>query len=105
MSTRPRSKGPSRRCSQGPAASQIAIKQLGTNGGGFWNANSSVPYENPTPLSNFVEVLYILLISAALTHTFGRMVRDERQGWAIYAAMSVIFLGALMVATGPRRRQ
>jgi potassium-transporting ATPase potassium-binding subunit len=78
--------------SQGPAASQIAIKQLGTNGGGFWNANSSVPYENPTPLSNFVELLFILLISAALTHTFGRMVKDERQGWALYAAMSVIFL-------------
>jgi len=83
--------------SQGPAASQIAIKQLGTNGGGFWNANSSVPYENPTALSNFVEMLYILLISAALTHTFGRMVKDARQGWAIYAAMSVIFLGALLV--------
>ena len=83
--------------SQGPAASQIAIKQLGTNGGGFWNANSSVPYENPTAISNFLEVLYILLISAALTHTFGRMVKDERQGWAIYAAMSVIFLGALLV--------
>ena len=82
---------------QGPAASQIAIKQLGTNGGGFWNANSSVPYENPTPLSNFVEMLYILLISAALTHTFGRMVKDARQGWAIYAAMSVIFLGFLFV--------
>ena len=83
--------------SQGPAASQIAIKQLGTNGGGFWNANSAVPYENPTPLSNFVEMLYILLISAALTHTFGRMVKDARQGWAIYAAMSVIFLGFLFV--------
>jgi potassium-transporting ATPase potassium-binding subunit len=83
--------------SQGPAASQIAIKQLGTNGGGFWNANSSVPYENPTPISNFLELIYILLISAALTHTFGRMVRDERQGWAIYAAMSIIFLGALLV--------
>ncbi len=78
--------------SQGPAASQIAIKQLGTNGGGFWNANSSVPYENPTPLSNFLEMIYILLISAALTHTFGRMVKDERQGWALYAAMSIIFL-------------
>jgi potassium-transporting ATPase potassium-binding subunit len=78
--------------SQGPAASQIAIKQLGTNGGGFWNANSSVPYENPTPISNFLEMIYILLISAALTHTFGRMVRDERQGWALYAAMSIIFL-------------
>ena len=83
--------------SQGPAASQIAIKQLGTNGGGFWNANSAVPYENPTAISNFLEVLYILLISAALTHTFGRMVKDARQGWAIYAAMSVIFLGALLV--------
>jgi potassium-transporting ATPase potassium-binding subunit len=78
--------------SQGPAASQIAIKQLGTNGGGFWNANSSVPYENPTPLSNFLELIYILLISAALTHTFGRMVKDERQGWALYAAMSIVFL-------------
>ena len=66
--------------SQGPAASQIAIKQLGTNGGGFWNANSAVPYENPTPLSNFVEMLYILLISAALTHTFGRMVEDAAPG-------------------------
>ena len=83
--------------SQGPAASQIAIKQLGTNGGGFWNANSSVPYENPTPLSNFVEMLYILLISAALTHTFGRMVKDERQGWALYTAMSIIFLAGVAV--------
>jgi K+-transporting ATPase ATPase A chain len=78
--------------SQGPAASQVAIKQLGTNGGGFWNANSSVPYENPTPLSNFMQVLFILLIPAALTHTFGRMVKDERQGWALYAAMAIIFL-------------
>ena len=78
--------------SQGPAASQIAIKQLGTNGGGFWNANSAVPYENPTPMSNFLQLIYILIISAALTHTFGRMVKDERQGWALYAAMSVIFL-------------
>ena len=84
--------------SQGPAASQIAIKQLGTNGGGFWNANSSVPYENPTPLSNFLQAIYILLISAALTHTFGRMVKDERQGWALYAAMSVIFLGFVAIS-------
>jgi K+-transporting ATPase ATPase A chain len=83
--------------SQGPAASQIAIKQLGTNGGGFWNANSAVPYENPTPLSNFVEMIYILLIAAALTHTFGRMVKDERQGWALYAAMSIIFLAGVAV--------
>ena len=84
--------------SQGPAASQIAIKQLGTNGGGFWNANSAVPYENPTPLSNFLEVVFILVISAALTHTFGRMVKDERQGWALYAAMSVIFLAFVAIA-------
>ena len=83
--------------SQGPAASQIAIKQLGTNGGGFWNANSSVPYENPTPLTDFVELIYILLISAALTHTFGRMIKDERQGWALYAAMSIIFLVGVLV--------
>jgi K+-transporting ATPase ATPase A chain len=82
--------------SQGPAASQIAIKQLGTNGGGFWNANSSVPYENPTAISNFLQVLFILLIPAALTCTFGRMVRDERQGWALYAAMSVIFLAGVV---------
>jgi K+-transporting ATPase ATPase A chain len=89
--------GATQTISQGPAASQIAIKQLGTNGGGFWNANSSVPYENPTPLSNFVEVLFILLISAALTHTFGRMVKDERQGWALYAAMSVVFLAGVAI--------
>jgi K+-transporting ATPase ATPase A chain len=89
--------GATQTISQGPAASQIAIKQLGTNGGGFWNANSAVPYENPTPLSNFLEVLYILLISAALTHTFGRMVKDERQGWALYAAMSIVFLVGVLV--------
>ena len=83
--------------SQGPAASQIAIKQLGTNGGGFWNANSAIPYENPTPLSNFLETIYILLISAALTHTFGRMVKDERQGWALYAVMSILFLAGVLV--------
>lgn len=79
----------------GPAASQIAIKQLGTNGGGFFNVNSAHPFENPTPLSNFVEVLSILLISAALCYTFGRMVADTRQGWAILAAMTIT-LGALM---------
>jgi len=76
----------------GPAASQIAIKQLGTNGGGFFNVNSAHPFENPTPLSNFLEVLAILLIPAALCYTFGRMVRDTRQGWAVYAAMMIIFL-------------
>ncbi len=85
----------------GPAASQIAIKQLGTNGGGFFNVNSAHPYENPTPLSNFLECLSILLISAALCYTFGRMVGDTRQGWAILAAMTIIFvvlLGGVFIA-------
>ena len=81
----------------GPAASQIAIKQLGTNGGGFFNVNSAHPLENPTPLSNFLEVLAILLIPAALCYTFGRMVGDTRQGWAILAAMTVIFVVMLGV--------
>jgi len=76
----------------GPAASQIAIKQLGTNGGGFFGVNSAHPFENPTPLSNLLEMLAILLIPAALCHTFGRMVRDARQGWALLAAMTVLFV-------------
>jgi K+-transporting ATPase ATPase A chain len=76
----------------GPAASQIAIKQLGTNGGGFFNVNSSHPFENPTPLSNFLEMLAILLIATALCYTFGYMVKDRRQGWAILAAMVIIFI-------------
>ena len=76
----------------GPAASQIAIKQLGTNGGGFFNVNSAHPFENPTPLSNFLELLAILLIPAALCYTFGRMVGDTRQGWAVLIAMLVIFV-------------
>ncbi|MCL2656260.1 MAG: potassium-transporting ATPase subunit KdpA [Betaproteobacteria bacterium] len=79
----------------GPAASQIAIKQLGTNGGGFFGANSAHPYENPTPLSNFLEMLAILLIPAALCVTFGRMLHDDRQGVAILAAMTIV-LAALM---------
>ena len=74
----------------GPAASQVAIKQLGTNGGGFFNVNSAHPFENPTPLANFLEVLSILLIPAALCYTFGKMVGDTRQGWAILVAMLVI---------------
>ena len=81
----------------GPAASQIAIKQLGTNGGGFFNVNSAHPLENPTPLSNFLELLAILLIPAALCYTFGVMVGDTRQGWAVLAAMTVIFVGLLVV--------
>jgi K+-transporting ATPase ATPase A chain len=81
----------------GPAASQIAIKQLGTNGGGFFNANSAHPFENPTPLANFLELLAILLIPAALCYTFGVMVKDTRQGWTVLAAMTVIFVGMLSV--------
>ncbi|HEY1725772.1 MAG TPA: potassium-transporting ATPase subunit KdpA [Steroidobacteraceae bacterium] len=79
----------------GPAASQIAIKQLGTNGGGFFNANSAHPFENPTPLSNFLEVLAIVLIPAALCYTFGHMLGDTRQGWALLAAMLVLFVPLL----------
>ncbi len=81
----------------GPAASQVAIKQLGTNGGGFFNVNSSHPFENPTPLSNFLELLAILLIPAALCYTFGVMVRDTRQGWAVLAAMTIVFVALLAV--------
>jgi K+-transporting ATPase ATPase A chain len=81
----------------GPAASQIAIKQLGTNGGGFFNVNSAHPFENATPLSNFLEVLSILVISGALCYTFGVMVKDTRQGWAVLAAMTVILVGVLAV--------
>jgi len=81
----------------GPAASQIAIKQLGTNGGGFFNVNASHPFENPTPLSNFLELLAILLIPAALCHTFGRMVGDRRQGWALLGAMTAVFVVLLGV--------
>jgi K+-transporting ATPase ATPase A chain len=82
----------------GPAASQVAIKQLGTNGGGFFNANSAHPFENPTPLTNFLEMLAILLIPAALCYTFGSMVNDKRQGWALLAAMLVIFIPLMIGA-------
>jgi K+-transporting ATPase ATPase A chain len=84
----------------GPVASQIAIKQLGTNGGGFFNVNSAHPYENPTPVSNFLEVLAILLIPAALCYTFGVMVGDRRQGWAVLAAMTIVFVALLAVCVG-----
>jgi K+-transporting ATPase ATPase A chain len=88
----------------GPAASQVAIKQLGTNGGGFFNVNSSHPFENPTPLSDFLEMLSILLIPAALCYTFGKMVGDTRQGWAIFAAMTIIFVALLGVAVWSEQR-
>jgi K+-transporting ATPase ATPase A chain len=80
---------------QGPVASQEAIKMLGTNGGGFFNANSAHPYENPTPLSNFVEIFSIFLIPAGLCYTFGKMVGNTKQGWALFAAMSIMFIGGL----------
>ncbi|MGE5221272.1 MAG: potassium-transporting ATPase subunit KdpA [Omnitrophica WOR_2 bacterium] len=82
----------------GPAASQIAIKQLGTNGGGFFNTNSTHPFENPTPLSNFLEMLSILIIPAALCYTYGKMVGDTRQGWAILSAMTIILITAIIGA-------
>src|SRR6267143_944485 len=83
---------------QGPVASQEAIKVLGTNGGGFFNANSAHPYENPTALTNLVQMLLLIGIAAALTNVLGRMVRDERQGWAIFAVMSVLlFIGVITV--------
>ncbi len=85
---------------QGPVASQEAIKMLGTNGGGFFNANSSHPYENPTPFTNLIQVLLIFIIPAGLTYTFGRMVGDTRQGWAIFAAMALMFLVGVFVCYG-----
>ena len=83
----------------GPAASQIAIKQLGSNGGGFWNANSAFPFENPTLVTNLVESVAILAVAAGLTYTFGKMVGNTRQGWAVFAAMSILFVLALIAAT------
>lgn len=82
---------------QGPAASQIAIKQLGTNGGGFFNANSAHPYENPTPITNFIEMIFILLLPAGLVYTFGRMVGDVRQAWTIFTVMSLLFLAGVFL--------
>jgi K+-transporting ATPase ATPase A chain len=83
----------------GPVASQLAIKQLGTNGGGFFNVNSAHPIENPNAVSNLLQTLAILLIPAALCFTFGRMVADARQGWAVFAAMAVVFVAAVIAAT------
>jgi potassium-transporting ATPase potassium-binding subunit len=85
---------------QGPVASQEAIKMIGTNGGGFFNANSAHPFENPTPLTNLIQMIMIFVIPAGLTFTFGRMVGDSRQGWALFAAMSVLFLVGAFVVYG-----
>jgi potassium-transporting ATPase potassium-binding subunit len=89
---------------QGPVASQEIIKELGTNGGGFFNANSAHPFENPTPLTNLIEMLAIFVIGAALTHTFGKMVGDRRQGWALFAAMSILFFMGVTVAVWAEQR-
>ncbi|MEN9562721.1 MAG: high-affinity potassium transport system P-type ATPase, chain [Chloroflexota bacterium] len=90
--------GESQLIAVGPAASQVAIKQLGTNGGGFFNVNSAHPLENPTPFSNFLEMLSILLIPAALCYTYGKMVGDTRQGWALLAVMTIVLVALLGVA-------
>jgi len=83
---------------QGPMASQVAIKMIGTNGGGFMNANASHPYENPTPLSNFIQMLSIFLIPSGLTYYLGRMVKNQRHGWAVWGAMAVIFLAGVLIS-------
>ncbi|MBJ7532800.1 potassium-transporting ATPase subunit KdpA [Rhodomicrobium vannielii ATCC 17100] len=83
---------------QGPVASQVAIKMLGTNGGGFFNANAAHPYENPTPLSNMIQMIAIFALGAGLTNVFGRMAGDQRQGWAIFGAMGVLFLAGVSLA-------
>src|SRR6202162_6138414 len=85
---------------QGPVASQEVIKQLGTNGGGFFNANSAHPFENPNPVTNLFEMWLLLVIPAALTYTFGKMVGDTRQGWAIFAAFTVMFLAGVFICYG-----
>ncbi|GIL37807.1 potassium-transporting ATPase subunit KdpA [Roseiterribacter gracilis] len=90
--------GATQQIAQGPVASQEAIKMLGTNGGGFFNTNSAHPYENPTPLSNLVQMVLIFCLGAGLTNTFGRMVGDQRQGWAILGAMAALWLGGVALA-------
>lgn len=89
--------GDSQVIAQGPAASQVAVKMLGTNGGGFFNANAAHPYENPTPLSNFIQMLSIFLIPSGLTYYLGRTVRNQKHGWSVWAAMAILFLAAALV--------
>jgi potassium-transporting ATPase potassium-binding subunit len=90
--------GATQTIAQGPVASQVAIKQLGTNGGGFFNANSAHPFESPTPFTNLLHMLLIFVLGAGLTYTFGHMVKDTRQGWALFWAMAVMFLIGVFVA-------
>ncbi|HET7451617.1 MAG TPA: potassium-transporting ATPase subunit KdpA [Thermoanaerobaculia bacterium] len=96
--------GKMQKISQGPVASQEAIKELGTNGGGFFNANSAHPYENPTPATNFGEMLLIFAIGAGLTNTLGRMTGSVRHGWAVFAAMAILFFAGVVVANVSERR-
>jgi K+-transporting ATPase ATPase A chain len=96
--------GASQVIEQGPLASQLSVKMLGTNGGGYFNTNSAHPYENPTPLSNLIQMLLLLCLGAALTYTFGKMVGDTRQGWALFAAMSVMFAVGVFVCYGAEQR-
>ena len=96
--------GASQVIEQGPLASQLAIKMLGTNGGGYFNANSAHPYENPTPLANLLQMLLIFSLGAGLTYMFGKMVRDTRQGWAIFAAMAVMFLAGAFICYWAEQR-
>jgi K+-transporting ATPase ATPase A chain len=95
---------PTQQLAMGPVASQLAIKMLGTNGGGFFNANSAHPYENPTAVTNFLQMLSIFLIPAALCFVFGRMVGDLRQGWAVLAAMTLVFVVAVVAATSAEQQ-
>src|ERR1700730_4006236 len=90
--------GAAQTIAQGPVASQEAIKQLGTNGGGFFNGNSAHPFESPTPFTNLVQILLIFVLGAGLTYTFGHMVKDTRQGWALFWAMSAMFLVGVFIA-------
>src|SRR4029077_3550900 len=90
--------GQEQKIAQGPVASQEAIKELGTNGGGFFNANSAHPYENPTPGTNFLQVVLIFAIGAGLTNTLGRMTGSVRHGWAVFAAMGFLFLVGVTIA-------
>ncbi len=85
---------------QGPVASQVAIKMLGTNGGGYMNANAAHPFENPTPLSNFIQMLSIFSIGSGLTYYLGRMVKNQGHGWSVWAAMMVLFLAGVLLAGG-----
>ena len=96
-------KTPTQSIAMGPVASQEAIKMIGTNGGGFFNANSAHPFENPTPLSNFLQMLSIFLIPAGLVFAFGRLVGDMRQGWAVLAAMTLLFVVAVLIVTPPEQ--